>query len=70
MSLDLLAMQRRSRLVIAISLLAGVCCAAGVYGYFKLHQPWALGAFAASAVLGFGAQIWFIAGLRGPKNGA
>ena len=53
-----------------VSLLAGICTAAGVYGYFKLHQPWAMAVFVASAAVGFGTQIWFIAGLRGPKSGA
>ena len=69
MSLDLDRMRRRSHVVMAISLLAGVCAAAGIYGYLQLHQPWTMALFVAAAVVGFGCQIWFIIGLRGPKNG-
>jgi len=39
-------------------------------GWLELHQAWvAVLGFAAVAV-GFGSQIWFIAGLRGPSKGA
>jgi len=70
MSLDLVSAKRRSAIMIAVSLFAGVCALAGVIGYFKLHQAWAMAGFIAAVLLGFGAQIWFIAGLRGPGKGA
>ena len=68
MSLDLAAAKRRSAIMLALSLLAGLAAAAGVLGYFKYHQAWALIAFLAAVVVGLGAQIWFIASLRGPRS--
>ena len=70
MSVDLERMRRRSHLVVIVSQVAGLCAAAGIYGFFKLHQPWTMAVFVAAAILGFGCQIWFIAGLRGPNKGA
>ena len=68
MSLDLAAAKRRSTIMIALSLIAGIAAAVGIYGYFKLHAVWALVAFLTAVVVGFGAQIWFIASLRGAKS--
>jgi hypothetical protein len=68
MSVDLDKMKRRSAAMLGLSLFAGLCAAAGVIGYFKFHQSWGLAAFAVAAIVGFGSQFWFIAGLRGPKS--
>jgi hypothetical protein len=70
MSVDIATMKRRSALMMALSLGAGLAAAAALVGYIKLHQSWALVAFLAAVIVGFGAQIWFIAGLRGPSKGA
>jgi len=56
--------------MMAFSLIAGVCAMAGAIGYFKFHQSWALAAFLVAVLLGLGAQIWFIASLRGGGRGA
>jgi hypothetical protein len=68
MSLDLATAKRRSAIMMALSLLSGLAALAGVIGYFKFHQTWAMGAFLAAVIVGFGAQIWFIASLRRPKS--
>ncbi len=70
MSLDLVSARRRSAIMIAISVVAGVCALASIIGYLKFHQAWAMAGFFAAVLAGFGAQIWFIAGLRGPGKGA
>jgi hypothetical protein len=68
MSVDLDKMKRRSATMLGLSLFAGLCAMAGVVGYIKFHQSWGLVAFAVAAIVGFGSQFWFIAGLRGPKS--
>ncbi len=70
MSVDVATMKRRSTLMVGLSLCAGLAAAAALFGYIKLHLAWAFVAFLAAVILGFGAQIWFIAGLRGPSKGA
>ncbi len=70
MSFDITTMKRRSALMMALSLGAGLAAAVALVGYMKLHLSWALVVFLAAVVVGFGAQIWFIAGLRGPIKGA
>jgi hypothetical protein len=70
MSLDLAAAKRRSAIMMGLSLFAGLAAMAGVIGYFKFHQSWALIAFLAAVLVGLGAQIWFIASLRGVGKGA
>jgi hypothetical protein len=54
----------------AINVAAIVAALAAAIGYFGLHIGWALAAFAVALVVGFGAQIWFIASLRRAKEGA
>ena len=68
MSFDIATMKRRSAMMMALSLGAGLGAVAALFGYIKLHQSWALVAFLAAVIVGFGAQIWFIAGLRGPTS--
>ncbi len=68
MSLDLATAKRRSAIMMGLSLFAGLAAAAGVVGYFKFHQTWALAAFLVAVIVGFGAQIWFIASLRRPNS--
>jgi len=70
MSLDLATAKRRSSMMLALSLIAGLASMAGIIGYFKFHQPWALAGFIVAAAVGFGAQIWFIASLRRSNKGA
>jgi hypothetical protein len=68
MTLDLAAVKRRRTVMMLVNALAALGALAGVVGYFKFGQSWALIAFVAALLVGFGGQIWFIAGLRGPKS--
>jgi hypothetical protein len=70
MSLDLKAAARRSSMMLGFSMLAGIGAMAGVIGYFKFHQTWALAAGLVAVALGLGSQIWFISSLRRSVKGA
>jgi hypothetical protein len=65
MSLDPQALRKRRDVMLAATGLSLLAAAASIAGYFKFAQPLALGAFVVALLVGFGAQIWFIAGLRG-----
>ncbi len=70
MTHDLAAFRRRRTVMMVANVLAALGALAGAVGYFQFAQDWALVLFVVALVAGFGAQIWFIAGLRGPQNGA
>jgi membrane protein YdbS with pleckstrin-like domain len=70
MSLDPTALKKRRTVMFALNALALLAAFAAIVGYFKFAQPWALAAFVAALLMGFGAQIWFIAGLRRTSKGA
>ena len=62
---DLAAVKRRRNVMMIANVAAAVTAiAAIVLYYFKFAQSWALVAFVLALRGGFGAQIWFIAGLR------
>ena len=69
-SIDLPAAKRRLVVMGIINVAAVVAALAAAVGYFGLHLEWALMAFAGALAVGFGAQVWFIAGLRRAKEGA
>lgn len=68
--LDVAALRRRRTVMMSVNVLSVLAALASIVGYFKYSQVWALAAFVAALLVGFGAQIWFIAGLRGPGRGA
>ena len=70
MSLDTQALKKRRAVMFAVNALALLAALAASVGYFKVAQAWALAAFVAALLVGFGAQIWFIAGLRRMSKGA
>ena len=70
MSLDIAQVKRRRSVMLAVNGFALLAALAGAVGYFKYAQGWALIAFVVALLVGFGAQIWFIVGLRGPGKGA
>ena len=70
MSIDVRAAKRRLAVMGVINGLAVLAAMACLVGYFKLHLEWALGGFAGFMLVGVGAQIWFIAGLRRADKGA
>ncbi|WP_297692693.1 hypothetical protein [Phenylobacterium sp.] len=70
MSIDLRAAKKR---LIVMGVIDGACLLAALAAiavYVVTHRQPALIAFAVSLASGFGAQIWFIAGLRRPGEGA
>ncbi|MFI4964619.1 MAG: hypothetical protein ACHP9T_04545 [Caulobacterales bacterium] len=68
MTLDVAAMKRRRAVMMTVNVIAVLGALAGIVGYFRFGQTWALIAFLGALLVGFGAQIWFIAGLRGSKS--
>ena len=70
MSIDVAAAKRRLLVMGAINTAAVLAALAAAAAYFGLHLAWALAAFAAALVVGFGAQIWFVASLRRSRGGA
>jgi len=70
MTLDVAAFKKRRTIMMVVNVLAAVTALTALVGYFKLALDWALIPFVAALLVGFAAQIWFIAGLRGPGKGA
>ena len=70
MSLDIAAARRRTVTMAVVNALAALVALCAIVGYFKLHITGMLFVFVAALLAGFGAQIWFIAGLRRPGKGA
>ncbi|WP_372787066.1 hypothetical protein [Phenylobacterium sp.] len=69
MSLDIAKMKRRRTVMMAICGVAVLSAFAGFVFYFKFGQGWARIAAILALLVGFGAQAWFIAGLRSPGKG-
>jgi len=70
MSLDVAAFKKRRTIMMVVNVLAALTALTALVGYFKLALDWALIPFVGALLVGFAAQIWFIAGLRGPGKGA
>jgi len=62
--LDLEGVNRRRAVMMIANVVAAATAIGSIVLYFKFAQSWALVAFVLALLLGFGAQIWFIAGLR------
>jgi hypothetical protein len=69
-TLDVKLAKRRLAVMGAINAVAVIAAMGALVGYFRFHLDWALVAFAALLLVGIGAQIWFIAGLRRADKGA
>jgi hypothetical protein len=67
---DVAVQKKRLMAMGAINVLCVLVALAAVVGFFKAGLDWALLVFAAALIVGFAAQIWFIAGLRRAKEGA
>jgi hypothetical protein len=70
MSLDVATMKRRRAVMMAVCGGAVLAAFASFVFYFKFGQGWARIAAVLALLVGFGAQAWFIAGLRSPGKGA
>jgi hypothetical protein len=70
MTVDVAVIKKRRAVMMVVNVAAALTALAALVGYFKFALDWALIIFVAALVVGFVAQIWFIAGLRGPGKGA
>jgi len=61
--------KRRFTIMVAVSAVSVFVAIAAIVCAFRLSQSWLLFVFAAALLIGFGAQIWFIAGFRSAKKG-
>jgi CHASE2 domain-containing sensor protein len=68
-TLDIARVKRRRTIIMVVNGAAAALALASVVGWFHFGQGWALIPFVGALLGGFGAQIWFIAGLRGPGKG-
>ena len=68
MSADIEAMKKRRNIMLAMNAVAALAAVAAIVIYFHYGLVLAGVAFVAALLMGFGAQIWFIAGLRGPAK--
>jgi hypothetical protein len=55
--------RQRFMIMVGIDALCVMIAIAALVGDLRFHLVWALPTFAASVLIGFGAQIWFIVGL-------
>jgi len=69
MSLDVATIKKRRTIMMVVNVLAALIAVGSIVAYFQLQLGWALIVFVAALVGGFAAQIWFIAGLKGPGKG-
>jgi len=60
--------QKRVKIMGAIVAVATLVAFVTAIGSFAYGHHWMIAPFIASLVAGFGAQIWFIAGLRAKKG--
>jgi hypothetical protein len=70
MTLDVATVKKRRAVMMIVNVLAALTALAAIVAYFKLALGWALGVFVVALLAGFAAQIWFIAGLKGPGKGS
>jgi hypothetical protein len=66
---DLAALRKRRMVMMVVNVLAAATALAAVVGYFKFQLGWALFVFVGALLVGFGAQVWFIAGMRRQNGG-
>jgi len=70
MTVDVAVIKKRRAVMMVANVVAALTALAALVGYFKFALEWALVVFVVALLGGFAAQIWFIAGLRGPGKGA
>ena len=70
MTLDVATIKKRRTVMMVANVVAAVIALASIVAYFQLQLGWALVPFVVALAGGFAAQIWFIAGLKGPGKGS
>jgi hypothetical protein len=66
---DVATAKKRMAVMVAVDVVCVLAAIVSITLAFKLQQSWLLGVFAAALLVGFGAQIWFIAGFARAKQG-
>jgi hypothetical protein len=66
---DLQALKKRRTVMMIVNVAAALAALGSALLYIR-GETWAGAGFVVALLLGFGTQIWFIAGLRGGKGGA
>ncbi|WP_340644431.1 hypothetical protein [Phenylobacterium sp.] len=61
--------KRRFKIMAGVSAVSVLVAIAAIVCAFRFSQSWLLIVFALALLVGFGAQIWFIAGFRSAKKG-
>jgi hypothetical protein len=69
MTLDVATIKKRRTIMMIVNVLSALTALGAIAAYFKLALGWALVVFVVALLVGFAAQIWFIAGLKGPGKG-
>jgi hypothetical protein len=69
-TIDVKASKRRLVVMGAINAVAVLAAAAALVAYFRFDLTWGLAAFVVAMLVGFAAQIWFIAALTRADKGA
>lgn len=69
MSLDVATIKKRRNVMMVANVAAALIALASIVVYLQLQLGWALVPFVVALAGGFAAQIWFIAGLKGPGKG-
>ena len=64
MTPDLAAQKRRLTIMASVNVVAAILALGFVVAWAKYGVDWAFAAFVGALLVGFGAQIWFIAGFR------
>lgn len=67
---DLEIAKRRLKTMLTYSGGSALIAIVAMTAALRLHQDWLMGVFGLAVIVGFGAQIWFILGLRRTKTGA
>ncbi|WP_293903902.1 hypothetical protein [Phenylobacterium sp.] len=65
----LMAQKRRLTIMAAVNVLSVAAALSFLVVYFKFSYAWSFPAFVVALLIGFGAQIWFIAGFRRTGKG-
>ena len=64
MTPELLAQKKRLTIMASVNVVCVIIALVSIVVTFKFKLDWALVVFGAALLIGFGTQIWFIAGFR------
>jgi len=67
--IDVAAQRRRLMIMIAIDAVCVLVAMVAIIGALGFHVGWMLGLFVLAVLVGFGAQVWLMLGLRQGKAG-